>query len=142
MTTDSYRSTTDGFMRSILLLLGTLLLAVGGFVAYRVSQPTPQILKQKPRETTPIDIEGGAPRVLEKIAPGDRPWIRNIDRQGRLASRFRADEYLPQGGGRVHVMHPQAEFFQYPSSPAGRDQRVQRIFIESKTGDIEVQQPS
>ena len=50
-------------------------------------------------------VEGKAPR-LGQIAEGDRPWIRNIDRQGRLASRFKADEYLPQGGGYPTRMRP------------------------------------
>jgi hypothetical protein len=123
-------------MRSIFLLVGTLLLTFGVFVAYRVLQPVPQILLGgvgPPVEPVPVHAKE------QRVGPagrGDRPWIRNIDRLGRLASRFKADEYQPRGNGRVHVIQPRAEFFQYSGG------HQQKVAIEGETGDIEVQEPA
>jgi len=123
-------------MRSIILVAGTILLTFGVFVTYRLFQGVPPILRGGTGPAVqPVPVSGTAPRV-GAAGKGVRPWIRNIDRQGRVVSRFNADEYLPRGGGRVHVIEPRAEFFQYSGG------RQQKIAIEGETGDIVVQQPA
>jgi lipopolysaccharide export system protein LptA len=123
-------------MRSILLVAGTILLTFGAFVAYRALQGVPTILKGSTGPAVqPVVVNVKSPRV-GPAGMGDRPWIRNIDRLGRLASQFKADQYQPRGGGRVHVIEPRAEFFQYSGG------HEQMITIEGETGDIVVQEPA
>jgi lipopolysaccharide export system protein LptA len=123
-------------MRSTLLVVGTLVFTFGVFLTYRLLQPVPKRVPGGPVQAVqPVSVSPKAPRV-GPAGQGDRPWIRNIDRLGRLASQFKADEYLPRGGGRVHVIQPRAEFFQYSGG------HVQKIAIEGETGDIEVQEPA
>jgi lipopolysaccharide export system protein LptA len=123
-------------MRSFILIFSTIAVTFGGFLTYRVLQPaSPRALSAAGLAPQIVPVHGTEPRV-GGAGRGDRPWIRNIDRLGRLASRFKADEYQPRGGGHVHVIQPRAEFFQYSGG------HQQKIAIEAETGDIEVEQPA
>src|SRR5215213_1585363 len=73
-----------------------------------------------------------------KVTGGERPWVKVFDKDGRLSYRFRGQDFVPLGGGKVRVTEPEAEFFQYPRPKAGESQRVQRVRIEGTDGEVEV----
>ena len=94
-------------MRSLILVFLTIGLLIGGFTAYWLVQPT----------AVPHPIESVAPTPMREgeglggVGPGRGVWANKFDQKtGKLASRFRADETLPQKDGRVRVVKPQAEF--------------------------------
>jgi lipopolysaccharide export system protein LptA len=97
-------------MRTYLLIFGTLGLLGGAFYFYWHSQPPAlmvagpqvQLVQPPPSPTTP---------KIDKIGPGDRPWMRMIDAQGRVSSQYRARDYSPQPDGTVRLVGVEADFF-------------------------------
>ena len=78
-------------MRTPLLVLFTMLLCGGAFLAYTRLQPSSP--RMRATGTTPV-----APQELDPDAPGFnqvregvQPWFKIFDKAGRLASRFSAE---------------------------------------------------
>ena len=97
-------------MRTYRLIIATLLLLGGAFYFYWHSQPT--ALTQKAAVTTFAET-APSPTMpkIDKIGPGDRPWVRMIDSTGRVSSQYRAEEYSPRPDGTVRLVHVEADFF-------------------------------
>ncbi len=98
-------------MRTTLLILATLLLLGGAFVFYWRAQPA--VVSQTgdgghgtiaPVTTQPVDSFKG-------YRAGTRAWITMTNAQGGRSSQFRAEQYLPQKDGTVHLISPEADFF-------------------------------
>src|SRR5215207_9402207 len=119
-------------MRSILFVIFAVLVAGGGFFAYWKLQPR---LARSTGQDDPMAAQRLNPdaAAVSGVSGGERPWTRVFDKEGRLSSRFRADDYAPRDAGTVHVKNVAADFFQYPKG------RVQRVRIEGREGDVEVQ---
>lgn len=118
-------------MRTILLLVGTLALLIGGFALYWVAQsgnspgagggaggaggPKPMAIRESESTYT--------------VGGGKRVWLKQYDAGGRLTNQFRADEYDPQKEGFVRVAKPEARFFMKGG---------QWIQIRGRSGDVYV----
>src|SRR5215211_4633463 len=116
-------------MRSVLLILATLVLLGGGLAAYVWLQPDGTHKPIRASSTTPSKLQqrlASTTQSLGGVGSGDNPWIKQYA-NGELSTQFRGERYEPQSDG-FHVERPQAEFF----STDGR----QRIRIEGVTGDI------
>jgi len=121
-------------MRSILLMIATVVLLAGGFFVYWQFQP---------RETRVGHATDGGPAITPgaperndagtQFGSGEQGWIYSYDKNGRLSSQFRAAQYQPQRNDLVHVRLPEAVFFM------GGGQKVQ---ITGKTGNVIVPQSS
>src|SRR4051812_26738876 len=106
-------------MRTLILLILSVALLGGGFLAYRKMQPATQhTAGVAPAAVTPLMRNTGGPSVA-KVTGGERPWIKVFDNEGRLSYRFRGQDFVPLGGGKFKVTEPEAEFFQYPRPKTG-----------------------
>src|SRR5687767_1148729 len=118
-------------MRSVLLLLGTLVLLAGGFAAYRYfhsgdaggdakgAGPAPR------HAAVPLDQSESA----YTVRGGKDVWLKQFDESRRLTNQFRAEEFNPQKEGFVRVTKPEAHFFLKGG---------QWIRVTGKTGDVVV----
>ena len=97
-------------MRTILLIVGTFILLMAGFLVYLGFQP--RIV-----ETAKVALEGSEPVAGRMpppgsmIGPGTGAWVKQYDRQGRLEYQFRSDVYDPRSDGMVYVTRPVIQFF-------------------------------
>jgi len=97
-------------MRTILLIVGTFILLMAGFLIYLGFQP-------RFSENAKIALEGStlAPgRTAEDgsmMGPGTGAWVKQYNRQGRLEYQFRSDVYDPRSDGMVYVTRPVIQFF-------------------------------
>src|SRR5690348_15906058 len=99
-------------MRTLLLLLGTIVLLAGGFVGYWfIQRPDASHLAgaQEAAQHKPMPIENGDSASIVHGSKG--VWLKEFDGDGRLKSRFRADDAIPQKEGYVRVTKPEAHFF-------------------------------
>jgi hypothetical protein len=125
-------------VRSFFIILITLGLAAGAFLAYFLLQPEIQPPQRPPVQPGPAArASSGAPPTLPATAPagssvadspapaaasdasepvfqeGQDVWIKTYDQEtGLLASQFRAARYEPRPDGTVDVTSPEAEFHQ------------------------------
>src|SRR5664279_4041445 len=99
-------------MRSTIYVILAVLLLGGGFALYMANQGTIAKLPGSQGVLTPLKLDPKGPHYGNS-GPGDRPWMKQIDHDGRLASQFRAREYQPKSDGTtVHVKGVEADFFQ------------------------------
>ena len=117
-------------MRTIVLVILTVLLMVGGFVGYQWMQtPPPYEGGMKPPTQTAAPMPGDEVRV-GSLGSGRGAWAMKSDRKTGLPMvRFRAHDFQPQVDGRIKVTQPQAEFFVGP-------RRSSIVRIEGQTGWI------
>jgi len=98
-------------MRTYVLILATLGLLGGAFAFYCRSQPPvagsggTQVHHAEPPPATRPASEATS------LQRGDAPWVKMIDADGKVASQYRAREYLPRPDGTVHLISPEADFF-------------------------------
>jgi hypothetical protein len=59
---------------------------------------------EPPPATEPVTQAGS-------LRKGDLPWVKMINADGKVASQYRAQEYLPRPDGTVHLISPEADFF-------------------------------
>jgi hypothetical protein len=98
-------------MRSLVIILATVLALAGGFGIYLLMQgPAPTDPERKPRTTQRVERPG-------KDSPGggvidaSGVWIWRIDKNGRRTSRIKAEQYDPISADRVKVTRPVIEFY-------------------------------
>lgn len=100
-------------MRSLLLVIATLVLIVCGFVIYSQMQApvAPRAVEQAARGPSTVPaVGGGSPD--NPMGPGNDPWVRRFDEKtAELESQFKAARYERQPDGTVLVDKPVAEFF-------------------------------
>jgi hypothetical protein len=123
-------------MRSILLILGTVLVLVAAFCVYAYFQPIRAARPARTLTMKPGEIE--RPKLdesLRMIGSGDRAWMIQYDKTGELASQFRGEHYEPQKDGTVNVVRPQADFFLRSNGVP------QRLRIEGATGNVVMDLP-
>src|SRR5687767_6773215 len=116
-------------MRTILLLVGTMALLVGGFALYWfVQSGGPGHGADRTGE-----LPGPKPLAIQEsestytVGGGKGVWLKQYDQAGRLTNQFRADEYDPQKEGFVRVAKPEARFFMKGG---------QWIKVTGRTGDV------
>ncbi len=126
-------------MRSILILLVTILLLGGGFFVYfsvqtgghRAESDAEARARTGGATTLPVNLpqitgEGGP-----VAGPGDDVWVKTFDEKTRqVAFQFRASRYDPKPDGDVLVERPQAELF------TGEGPERQILRIEGKSGRV------
>ena len=112
-------------MRTYLLIFATLGLLGSAFFFYWRSQPPALMQKDEVKavETAPSPSTPS----INKIGPGDRPWVRMIDSTGRVSSQYRAQDYSPRPDGTVHLVGVEADFFLGPH---------QRLHVTGADGDV------
>ena len=125
-------------MRTTLFVIIAFVVSAGGLGLYLKFQPQiARLLGQgPPPEPQKVDRNGAE---VNGIREGEKPYFKNIDKEGRLASRFRADQVEPVGNGRVHVTNVVADFFQYAKDKDYPQGRTQLVRIRGKKGDMDVQ---
>lgn len=125
-------------MRTFFLLLLTAAALVGGFFAFMKMQGNPRTVRGGDGYVPPpLRVESEAARI-GSAGPGEKPWTRTFDDEGRLATQFNAVTYKPQGERRVWVEKPVAEFFQYSKGRPGQPERAQKIRVVGESGEVEV----
>ncbi|MGB7159319.1 MAG: hypothetical protein WBD40_14720, partial [Tepidisphaeraceae bacterium] len=102
-------------MRSLLLVIATLVLVVCGFVIYSQVQSPTTPRAQRPEVKGPTSIPAGAgsrggSTTQPMVGTGEDGWVKRYDQRGELASQFRADRFDPKPDGTVDVDRPVAEF--------------------------------
>jgi hypothetical protein len=106
-------------VRTALLLILTIALLVGGFVAYVWLQPAgpAQPPLAGPGPLSPATMPDQPTGQL--VGPAAGVWVSQYDENNRLKSRFRFARSVPSEQGRLFLERPEAEFI--------IDQRVLRI---------------
>lgn len=98
-------------MRSVLLIIITIVLLVGGLVLYIASQPQTKSIERATISGT-ANIGSTTRPQGSAFGAGEGAWANTYDQNtGLLASRFRAKQYEPRSDGTVHVVQLEAEFF-------------------------------
>lgn len=102
-------------MRSLVVILITIILLAGGFVAYSWMQPARSV---RTLSSGPADSKHVAPPPLSPanqslpISRGEKVFVESFDNKtGNLTRRFRGATWDPQPDGTVKVQQPEAEFF-------------------------------
>ncbi|MGH7178028.1 MAG: hypothetical protein ACREJC_11655, partial [Tepidisphaeraceae bacterium] len=100
-------------MRSLLLIIATIIALGGGFLLYIVTQPA-----RPPARRSELPVSAPrrppAPSTTQNlpIEKGENVYVETYDKKtGELVSRFRALEYSPAPEGTVEVLSPEAEFY-------------------------------
>jgi hypothetical protein len=117
-------------MRTVLLLLGTIVLLAGGFVGYWFFQRPDATHVPGASEAArhkPMPIEKGDSATV--VHGGKNVWLSQFDQSYRLSSRFRAEDFNPQKEGYIRVTKPEAHFFMRGG---------QWIRVTGETGDVYV----
>jgi hypothetical protein len=117
-------------MRTVLLLLGTILLLAGGFVGYWFFQHPDAAHVPGAGEAArhrPMPIEKGESATV--VHGGKNVWLNQFDESYHLTSRFRAEDFNPQKEGYIRVTKPEAHFFLRGG---------QWIRVTGETGDVYV----
>ena len=134
-------------MRSALLILLTVVVLAGAFVAYTMIQPSHARHGNQARNSAAT--RALSPDAMPATAPandsmpvtgGDNVFVESYDKAtGLLASRFRASRYDPQPDGTVHVEHPEAEFYMNSKQRDASGQPVRQVLrLRGVKGDIVV----
>src|SRR5688572_26112183 len=102
-------------MRSLLLVIATLLLVVCGFVIYwQLQSPAGQRDERDRATRGPTSVPAGrGPGSASQplVGAGSDAWVRQFDEKTtQLKSQFKASRYDPQPNGTVLVDKPVAEF--------------------------------
>src|SRR3954469_6409217 len=99
-------------MRTVLLILGTVILLAGGFGAYWLMQ-RPDVARAPGADVAskhkPLALQE-SDQTTYVVRGGERVWMKNVD-GGKLTSQFRAAQFNPQKEGFVRVAEPEAQFF-------------------------------
>ena len=120
-------------MRTFLKILITVVVIVGGFVVYLVTQPASALRSTATSRPVVPPFQQNNAGLL--ISQGENAWVRQFDEQGRLASRFRAAKWEPQKSGLVRVVRPEAELF----LKAGKGKPRPLVIITGDDGEVVVQ---
>src|SRR5687768_743642 len=99
-------------MRTVLLLLGTMVLLLGGFAVYWYMQPADISRSAAPVATTQRaakPVQDG--ETTYTVRGASNVWLKEFDETRRLTNQFRAAEFHPQKEGFVRVSRPEAHFF-------------------------------
>src|SRR2546421_955953 len=121
-------------MRSVLLMIATVVVLAGGFFVYWQFQP--KETKVGHGGAAGLAITPGTPERNEagtQFGSGEQGWVYSYDKGGNLTSQFRAAHYQPQRNDLVRVQSPEAVFFM------GGGQKVR---ITGNTGTVIVPQSS
>lgn len=153
-------------MRTVLLVVATLLVLGGAFAGYMILQTPPPAsttatadlpLPARPRDLAPRpapDAAGGseaAPQPAQPVAgpatqpatgervigAGENVWVKNVDASGRLTNEFRAARYDPRPDDTVDVLRPEARFYVDAESILVLRAERGRIFVPASTGQRE-----
>lgn len=117
-------------MRTVLLLLGTIVLLAGGFVGYWFLQRPDAARVPGAGEAArhkPMPIEKGETATV--VHGGKNVWLKQFDESHRLTSQFRAEDFNPQKEGYIRVTKPESHFFLRGG---------QWIRVTGETGDVYV----
>src|SRR5882757_9722042 len=98
-------------MRTTLKIIIALTVIGSAFGLYWWLQPAThmgvaRIVPTGPAATRPSLDHSDFP--LEK---GQSVWVKQYDDQGRISYQFKAEEYIPIGGGNVNVTQPRTVFY-------------------------------
>src|SRR5580658_8316050 len=101
-------------MRSTLLVTLAFIILVSGFFIYQkfVSKPVAQGSESANGSAKAPPLVPGKKYV--DLGPGQGAWYEIFDEakgNGRLKSKFRAAEYVPQDNGQIAVTTPEAWFY-------------------------------
>ncbi|MBC8107845.1 MAG: hypothetical protein H7Z14_14750 [Anaerolineae bacterium] len=102
-------------MRSLVVILITIILLAGGFTLYSWMQPARSVRTISSGSTesgnvTPPPATPANQRL--PISKGEKVFVESFDNKtGNLSRRFRGATWDPQPDGTVHVQQPEAEFF-------------------------------
>src|SRR4051812_12239039 len=94
-------------MRSTLFVILAVLVVAGGFAAYLKTQGPIARIKGV-GAPPPAQVMTGKESV-GSVRTSDHPYTKQFDKEGRLISRFRANDVQPLGNGRVHVTDVEAD---------------------------------
>ncbi|CAN5570832.1 hypothetical protein BH09PLA1_BH09PLA1_29240 [soil metagenome] len=102
-------------MRSVVVILITIILLAGGFTLYSWMQPAraPRKLSRAPVEAKDVAPPATNPANQSlPISKGEKVFVESFDNKtGNLSRRFRGATWDPQPDGTVNVQQPEAEFF-------------------------------
>src|SRR5215212_10083657 len=102
-------------MRSLIVILITIILLAGGFIVYSSMQPTRSARRIPSGPADSKHAEPPAPTPANQnlpISKGEKVFIESFDNKtGNLTRRFRGATWDPQPDGTVNVQQPEAEFF-------------------------------
>ncbi len=102
-------------MRSLLIILATMLVLAGGFFVYFWLQPDTRVLRPETNVkiaplTQPSSYDGSATQPT--IREGEGAWLKHFDDKTlALSYEFRGKTFTPQKNGTVDVDQPQARFY-------------------------------
>ncbi|MGN6625117.1 MAG: hypothetical protein ACTHLN_00735, partial [Tepidisphaeraceae bacterium] len=101
-------------MRSVVMLIVVLVVLVGGFAVFMLTQGTTKEYKvQQIASPTTLPRPVPATQGDVKLGAGNEVWIQGFNKKtGELTNEFRADRYDPPVGNRVHVIHPDSRFYE------------------------------
>jgi hypothetical protein len=117
-------------MRSLLVILATMLVLAGGFFLYFWMQPETRVARPEPTAqiapmTQPF-AEGSATQPT--IRGGEGAWLKHFDDKTlALSYEFRGKKFTPQQNGTVDVEEPEARFYL---------DRGQLLTIEGDRGNV------
>jgi hypothetical protein len=112
-------------MRKFLPILLSLVVLVGVFIAYFLSQPNLGGLLGSSKSADNFAPISGDKNAFFKAGTG--AWVKQFDQKGQLYYQFKSDYYDPQPDGTVKVTHPVIQFFLSDS---------QVLQIEGEDGNI------
>jgi lipopolysaccharide export system protein LptA len=100
-------------MRSVVLLIVTLVLLAGGLALFLNFQSAPPAVRNgPPASTTPPSLASTTQDGEHILGPGENVWIQTYDKDsGALLNEFRAERYEPPKNDVVHVARPEARFY-------------------------------
>ncbi|MCS7033464.1 MAG: hypothetical protein NZ561_05645, partial [Phycisphaerae bacterium] len=152
------------FVRSLLLVLLSIVVLGGVFVLYALMQTPPPpapaagtVAAVKPGTSTPFERRAATPPADEAakgkeaagrapdpgseqnprvIGAGENVWVKAFDKQNRLVNEFRAEHYDPRGND-VLVRRPQARFYLGDGEVLLIEAERGRIVVPSTSGQRE-----
>ncbi|HTL29761.1 MAG TPA: hypothetical protein VL282_11085 [Tepidisphaeraceae bacterium] len=102
-------------MRSLLIILGTMLLLAGGFFLYFWMQPATRIARPENSVAIPTSrpvLPDGQPASQPTVGAGEGAWLKHFDDKTlELSYEFRGTHFQPQKNGTVDVEEPEARFY-------------------------------
>src|SRR4051812_5223605 len=99
-------------MRSLLMMIATVVVLAGGFFVYWQFQPKETKIGHG-SAAGPV-ISPGLPETNDagtQFGTGEQGWVYSYDKNGNLTSQFRAARYEPKRNDLGRVQSPEAGFF-------------------------------
>lgn len=123
-------------MRSILIIIVTLLVIGGAFLVVMKFQSRPEntvTTVENPR--APTSLPASRPTELvdsqQFVGKGERVWVQSWDsKTGALSNEFYVEQSIPRDGDTVDVVGPQAKFYLGSSEPR------QMLVIKGDSGTV------